>query len=139
VGVGGGVGKMGGKRWVRWVAERHGTAADPRVFVYAAGGYYYPGKDDAALCAEMRSYLDRGYTVVKMKIGGETIAEDRRRIEAVLKEIGPDAQLAVDANGRFDLATAIDYAKMLREYPLFWYEEAGDPLDYQLQAALAEF
>ena len=28
---------------------------------------------------------------------------------------------------------------MLRDYPLFWYEEAGDPLDFQLQAALAEF
>ena len=28
---------------------------------------------------------------------------------------------------------------MLRDYPLFWYEEAGDPLDYHLQAALAEF
>ncbi len=28
---------------------------------------------------------------------------------------------------------------MLREYPLFWYEEAGDPLDFALQAALAEF
>ncbi len=28
---------------------------------------------------------------------------------------------------------------MLRDYPLFWYEEAGDPLDYALQAALAEF
>ena len=27
---------------------------------------------------------------------------------------------------------------MLRNYPLFWYEEAGDPLDYALQAALAE-
>ena len=88
---------------------------------------------------EMRSYLDRGYTVVKMKIGGATIDEDRRRIEAVLQEIGSDARLAVDANGRFDLATAIDYAKMLRAYPLFWYEEPGDPLDYQLQAALAEF
>ena len=45
----------------------------------------------------------------------------------------------MDANGRFDLETAIAYAKMLRDYPLFWYEEAGDPLDYQLQAALAEF
>ena len=45
----------------------------------------------------------------------------------------------MDANGRFDLQTAIDYARMLRAYPLFWYEEAGDPLDYQLQAALAEF
>jgi D(-)-tartrate dehydratase len=87
----------------------------------------------------MRSYLERGYTVVKMKIGGESIADDRRRIEAVLKEIGPGARLAVDANGRFDLETAISYAKMLRDYDLFWYEEAGDPLDYQLQAALAEF
>jgi D(-)-tartrate dehydratase len=28
---------------------------------------------------------------------------------------------------------------MLRQYDLFWYEEAGDPLDFQLQAALAEF
>ena len=45
----------------------------------------------------------------------------------------------MDANGRFDLATAIAYAGMLRDYPLFWYEEAGDPLDFQLQAALAEF
>ncbi|MBL8771689.1 MAG: mandelate racemase/muconate lactonizing enzyme family protein [Phenylobacterium sp.] len=123
----------------RMLAERSGRAANPRVFVYAAGGYYYPGKDDAQLRAEMRSYIDRGYNVVKMKIGGESLATDRRRIESVLAEIGSDAQLAVDANGRFDTLTAIEYAKALRDYPLFWYEEAGDPLDYQLQAALAEF
>jgi L-alanine-DL-glutamate epimerase-like enolase superfamily enzyme len=121
------------------LAERHGAVPDPRVFVYAAGGYYYPGKDVAALRAEMRGYLDRGYTVVKMKIGGEPIDEDRRRIEAVLAELDGNARLAVDANGRFDLETAIAYAKMLREYDLLWYEEAGDPLDFQLQAALAEF
>jgi len=120
------------------VAGRHGMEADPRVFVYAAGGYYYPGKDVSALRAEMRGYLDRGYTVVKMKIGGADITEDERRIEAVLAEIGADAHLAVDANGRFDLATAIAYAKMLRQYPLFWYEEPGDPLDYELQSRLAE-
>src|SRR6185436_10182262 len=99
------VAKIAGKPLFRLLAARHGIEADPRVFVYAEGGYYYPGKDVSALCAEMRSYLDRGYTVVKMKIGGETLAEDRRRIEVVLKEIGRDAQLAVDANGRFDLAT----------------------------------
>ena len=45
--------------------------------------------------------------------------------------------LAVDANGRFVLDTAIAYAKMLRDYPLGWYEAAGDPLDSRLQAALA--
>jgi L-alanine-DL-glutamate epimerase-like enolase superfamily enzyme len=133
------VAKIAGKPLFRLLAERYGTQADPRVFVYAAGGYYYPGKNLHALRAEMRSYLDRGYTVVKMKIGGAGITEDRQRIEAVLNEIGSQAQLAVDANGRFDLETAIAYAKMLRQYPLFWYEEAGDPLDYALQAALAEF
>ena len=131
--------KVAAKPLFRLLAESHGLEANPRVFVYAAGGYYYPGKNLDALRTEMRSYLDRGYTVVKMKIGGADIAEDRARIEAVLAEIGKDAQLAVDANGRFNLETAIAYAMMLREYPLFWYEEAGDPLDYALQAALAEF
>ena len=133
------VAKIAGKPLFRLLAERHGITADPRVFVYAAGGYYYPGKDVSALRTEMRSYLDRGYTVVKMKIGGASLDEDRARIEAVLAELNGRARLAVDANGRFDLETAITYAKMMRPYNLFWYEEAGDPLDYHLQAALAEF
>ena len=131
------VAKIAERPLFRLLADRKGVEANPRVFVYAAGGYYYPGKDDAALRAEMRSYVDRGYTVVKMKIGGAPITEDRRRIESVLDEIGSEAQLAVDANGRFDLETAISYAKMLRSYPLFWFEEIGDPLDYQLQAAMS--
>ena len=132
------VAKIAGKPLFRLLAERHGVVADPRVFVYAAGGYYYPNKSLRALRAEMRSYLDRGYTVVKMKIGGASMEDDQSRIEAVLEEIGDDVELAVDANGRFDLETAIAYAKLLLRYPLFWYEEAGDPLDYALQAALAD-
>ncbi|MGW1443108.1 mandelate racemase/muconate lactonizing enzyme family protein [Serratia rhizosphaerae] len=131
--------KIANQPLFRLLAERKGVAANPRVFVYAAGGYYYPGKDLSALRQEMRGYLNRGYNVVKMKIGGASLEEDRRRIEAVLDEIGAEARLAVDANGRFNLETGIAYAKMLREYPLFWYEEVGDPLDYSLQAALAEF
>ena len=133
------VAKIARKPLFQLLAKQHGVTANPKVFVYAAGGYYYPGKDLQALRNEMRGYLNRGYSVVKMKIGGADIAEDRRRIEAVLAEIGKDARLAVDANGRFDLETAIAYAKALRDYPLFWYEEAGDPLDFALQAALAEF
>lgn len=131
--------KIAGKPLFRLLAEMKGVVANPRVFVYAAGGYYYPGKDLSALQNEMRGYLDRGYNVVKMKIGGASIDEDQARIEAVLAEIGNEAQLAVDANGRFNLETAIAYAKMLRQYPLFWYEEIGDPLDYALQAAMSEF
>jgi len=132
------VAKIAGKPLFRLLAERHGRTADPRVFVYAAGGYYYPGKGLSMLRGEMRGYLDRGYNVVKMKIGGAPISEDRERIEAVLEEIGSQAQLAVDANGRFDLETAIAYAHALEPYHLRWYEEAGDPLDYELQAKLAD-
>src|SRR5471032_3269382 len=80
------VAKIAGKPLFRLLAERHKRKADPRVFVYAAGGYYYPGKGVEQLRAEMRSYLDRGYNVVKMKIGN-SIEEDRPRIEAVLKEL----------------------------------------------------
>lgn len=133
------VAKIANQPLFRLLAEMKGVEANPRVFVYAAGGYYYPGKDLSALRQEMRGYLNRGYNVVKMKIGGASLDEDRRRIDAVLAEIGDEARLAADANGRFDLETSIAYAKMLREYPLFWYEEAGDPLDYSLQAALSEF
>jgi L-alanine-DL-glutamate epimerase-like enolase superfamily enzyme len=133
------VAKIEQKPLFRLLAERHNREADPRVFVYAAGGYYYPGKDNSALRAEMRGYLDRGYNVVKMKIGGASLRDDQARIEAVLTEIGSEARLAVDANGRFDLETGIAYAKMMRQYNLFWYEEVGDPLDYALQAALSEF
>jgi L-alanine-DL-glutamate epimerase-like enolase superfamily enzyme len=133
------VAKIEGKPLFQLLAERYGTGKpDPRVFVYAAGGYYYPGKDVEQLQREMASYLERGYSVVKMKIGGASLAEDCRRIESVLEILGPGQQLAVDANGRFDLPAAVAYAKALSQYPLFWYEEAGDPLDYELQAKLAD-
>jgi L-alanine-DL-glutamate epimerase-like enolase superfamily enzyme len=132
------VAKIAERPLFRLLAERYSTGtANPKVFVYAAGGYYYPGKDLNALKREMRSYLDRGYTVVKMKIGGAPLDQDLRRIEAVLSELVSGQQLAVDANGRFDQATAIAYAKALSDYPLFWYEEPGDPLDFELQAELA--
>lgn len=87
----------------------------------------------------MRSYLDRGYTVVKKMIGGASLDEDLRRIDSILSVLGDGQKLAVDANGRFNLDTAIAYAKALSQYDLFWYEEAGDPLDYELQATLRNY
>src|SRR6202041_145400 len=48
------VAKIAGKPLFRLLAEDNGRVADPRVFVYAAGGYYYPGKDLSALRGEMR-------------------------------------------------------------------------------------
>ena len=133
------VAKIEDKPFYRVLAERYRDGrADDRVWVYAAGGYYYPGKDFSALQDEMRSYLDRGYRVVKMKIGGAPLDEDLRRIDAVLEIVGDGKRLCVDANGRFDTDTALAYAEALKPYNLYWYEEAGDPLDYALQAEVGQ-
>jgi L-alanine-DL-glutamate epimerase-like enolase superfamily enzyme len=139
--------KLAGLPLWRLLADRfNDTAADDAAWVYAAGGYYYPGKDVAALVEEMRRYLDLGYTTVKLKIGGapgtpirEALKGDLARIEAVLALLGGDgARLAVDVNGRFGLHAALAYGAALAPYGLRWYEEPLDPLDYATHATLAE-
>jgi L-alanine-DL-glutamate epimerase-like enolase superfamily enzyme len=133
------VAKISERPLYRLLADRYRAGVfEDKVFVYAAGGYYYPQQTPAALTEEIRSYLDLGYSVVKIKIGGATLEEDLRRIESVLAILKSPQQLAVDANGRFDLNTALGYARALRPYGLRWFEEAGDPLDFELQAALAD-
>jgi L-alanine-DL-glutamate epimerase-like enolase superfamily enzyme len=134
------VAKIENKPLFQLLAERYGAGKpDRRVFVYAAGGYYYPRQSYDALKDEMRSYIDRGYTVVKKKIGGASLDEDLRRIDAVLSVLKDGQKLCVDANGRFNLDTAIAYAKALSRYDLFWYEEPGDPLDFELHAVLRNY
>lgn len=139
--------KLEGKPLWRLLAERfRGGEADRDVWIYAAGGYYHPGKGLDGLRDEMRRYLDLGYRVVKMKIGGApgtplkaALAEDRQRIEAVLALLGGDgSRLCVDANGRFGLHAALSYAAALAPYRLRWFEEPLDPLDFATHATLAE-
>ena len=115
-------------------ALRRRAARDKDVFVYAAGGYYAPGKTPRDLQDEMRGFLAKGYDVVKMKIGGADLAEDLSRIEAVIEVLdGDGSRLVVDVNGSFDLETALEYGRAIDPYGLFWYEEVGDPLDYRPQ------
>jgi L-alanine-DL-glutamate epimerase-like enolase superfamily enzyme len=139
--------KLEGVPLWRLLADRYnGGQADDAAWVYAAGGYYYPGKDVGALVEEMKRYLGMGYATVKMKIGGapgtplkEALADDLRRIEAVLGLLGGDgSRLAVDVNGRFGLHAALTYAAALQPLKLRWYEEPLDPLDYSTHATLAE-
>jgi L-alanine-DL-glutamate epimerase-like enolase superfamily enzyme len=123
----------------RLLADRYrGGQADARVEVYAAGGYYAPAKGAQALADELAGYLDLGYDAVKIKIGGASLSEDMKRIETAIGVVGRADRVAVDANGRFDLETALAYAKAIGPLGLRWYEEAGDPHDFRLQAVLAE-
>jgi len=112
------------------------------VDVYAAGGYYYPDDTSAdgtaRLRDELRRYRDQGYQAFKMKIGGAPLAIDLKRIEAALEIAGDGSRLSVDVNGRYDLASALACAEAIAPYRLRWYEEVGDPLDYDLNRRLTE-
>ena len=101
-------------------------------------GHFIPAKLFKTKVEKFYLFFDPWFSVVKKKIGGASLSEDLKRIEAVLKILGPYDQLAVDANGRFDLETAIEYGKALSNYNLFWYEEPGDPLDFELHKELFE-
>lgn len=128
--------KLGDEPAYATIARHFGREATPRVPVYAAGGYYYGESGVGGLRDEMRGYLDRGYDAVKMKIGGATLRDDLARVEAVIEMVGDGGRVAVDANGRFDRAAATHWAAALAPYGLRWYEEPGDPLDFDCNSAV---
>ncbi|KCZ48029.1 enolase C-terminal domain-like protein [Hyphomonas pacifica] len=113
------------------------TAADT-VSVYAAGGYYYPNDGTERLRDELKSYQDMGFTKFKVKVGGVSARDDIARLETAIQQAGSGQNISVDANGRFDLESAITLGQMLKPYGLRWYEEAGDPLDYDLNRQVIE-
>jgi D(-)-tartrate dehydratase len=132
------VAKIADRPLHRVLAERYSAGRLPdRVFCYVGGGWYWPGQTMADLQDEMRRHLAAGYTMVKMKVGGLPVVEDCRRIEAVLKVLGSEHRLAVDANGKFDRAAALVYTKALKPFGLRWFEEPCHPLDYALYAEIA--
>jgi L-alanine-DL-glutamate epimerase-like enolase superfamily enzyme len=131
--------KLAGEPAYVSIARHFGRSLAPRpVSVYAAGGYYYAEDSLSRLRDELERYRGLGFDAFKIKIGGAPLDVDLQRIEAALEIAGDGARLAVDANGRFDLAEAIRYGGAMQFLGLRWFEEAGDPLDYALSRALAE-
>lgn len=114
------------------VADRYrGGRYDERVFCYVGGGWYAPGKTVRDLLDEVRSYLDMGYTLIKVKVGGAPLAEDLARLEAVINLVGDASKVAVDANCGIGPDRRAAYAAALSPLGLRWFEEPAHPVDYQ--------
>lgn len=114
-------------------------ASRDRVPAYASGGYYMPGKGTEELAAEAAGYRAMGFTAMKMKIGAASMREDLARVEAVRAALGPDVQLAVDANNAYDLNGALKMARLLEPLDLFFFEEpiSGDLPEDSIRLAAA--
>jgi L-alanine-DL-glutamate epimerase-like enolase superfamily enzyme len=109
-----------GRRLSCPVHEMLGGAYRP-VDAYCSAGYY--AADPSAFVAEMRACRDRGFTGVKIKVGGAPLAEDVRRTETAREVLGGDIRLMVDANEAWDPASAIRFIDATRDCDLFWVEE----------------
>jgi len=132
------VAKIAGKPLHAVLAEKYNGGNVPDgVQCYVGGGWYAPGKGLDDLQDEIRARLAQGYTTMKIKVGGASIPEDVKRVEAALKVVGSGDNLAVDANAGFDRERALAYAKALAPFRLRWFEEPTDPLDYALLADVA--
>jgi len=75
------------------------------------------------LVKEMSDYVKEGFKIVKMKIGKRDPKEDLERVKLVRKTIGPDTDLCLDVNNGWSIHTAIEMAKRLEEYDIYWLEE----------------
>jgi L-fuconate dehydratase len=94
------------------------------------------GYDDDKIRRLCREALADGWTRFKMKVGAD-VADDVRRIAIIRDEIGPDRMLAVDANQRWDVGTAIDWMTHLAPFDPYWIEEPTSPDDILGHAAIA--
>jgi L-alanine-DL-glutamate epimerase-like enolase superfamily enzyme len=110
------------------VARRDGVAATrlwgtrrESVGTYGSGVNLHYTLDD--LVAQVGRWVAAGHTAVKIKVGKPSIAEDVDRVAAVRAVLGPERKLMVDANQRWDLATAVTAAEALRDFDIAWLEE----------------
>lgn len=108
-----------------------------RIPAYIAGGYYEEGKGLRELAQEMEENLKLGARAVKMKVGAVPIPEDVERVRVVREAIGPDISLLVDANNAYHAYQAIDFARRVEEFDVFWFEEPVAPDDYRGHARVA--
>ncbi len=118
-----------GKALEKPVYELLGGARRTEATAYASGLFKLEGEDHVqSLYDEASRYRDMGFQAVKMKIGfGRDV--DEAIVASVRKAIGPDIELAVDANCRYDVATAIDVGRRIDPYDMLWYEEPIVPQD----------
>ncbi|HEX4985963.1 MAG TPA: mandelate racemase/muconate lactonizing enzyme family protein [Burkholderiales bacterium] len=127
-----------------------------RVPAYATGGFYSQGKGVKELVREMESYMKHGFRAVKMKVGRNagvemsplrvmdnrgkcevSLADDIERVAAVRKAIGSAVRLMIDANGAWDVATAVKMGRAMEPYDIYWYEEPVWPDDVAGSAEVA--
>jgi L-alanine-DL-glutamate epimerase-like enolase superfamily enzyme len=127
-----------GKAFQTPVYKLLGAYAD-KVPVYSMCGWYYPNDDDLSEYRKsLESAFDEGFKAAKIKVGRSTLLDDERRIKLAKEIAGPNLDIMVDANQKFDVAEAIVRGKVYQDMGCYWIEEPTVPYDHAGYARIAE-
>jgi L-fuconate dehydratase len=122
--------------------QRAGGRAERRRLLLAEGYPAYTtspgwlGYDDDKLSRLCRQAIADGFTQIKLKVGAN-LADDVRRMRLAREVCGPDFRIAVDANQRWDVDTAVDWIDALAPFSPWWVEEPTSPDDVVGHATIA--
>lgn len=86
------------------------------------------GYGDAKVERLTKQAVADGFTMLKLKVGGD-IESDIRRFRVARTAVGPDVRIAVDANQRWGVTEAIRWMSRLTELDPYWIEEPTSPDD----------
>ncbi len=101
----------------------------PEVKVYAGGiDLQLP---IGALVEQTNRNLERGFRAIKMKVGRGCLSEDIERVATMRELLGPQVPLMVDANMRWTVRQAIQAAREMAKYDVYWLEEPIIPDDLE--------
>jgi L-alanine-DL-glutamate epimerase-like enolase superfamily enzyme len=116
------------------VVDLWGGACRTDMPVYASGGW----AGVAGIGAELRGYVDRGFSSVKMRVGvmDGDVDTSIARVEAARTALGPDVGLMVDAHGTFSAAEAKRFAAGVEPFGVRWFEEPVNADDRRGAAAV---
>lgn len=90
------------------------------VPIYGSGGFV--DEDDDHLAAQLKGWVEAGMARVKIKVGRDATA-DERRIAVARAVIGDRVELFVDANGAYDRKQAVRQAERFAAAGVRWLEE----------------
>jgi galactonate dehydratase len=107
-----------------------GGRCHEKLRAYANGWYRGPRTPDS-FGEKARQVVQRGYTALKFDPFGaawRTLSPGEfdlslQIIAAVREAVGPSVDLLIEAHSRFNVSTAIQFARAMERYRPMWYEE----------------
>jgi L-fuconate dehydratase len=108
-------------------AERMATLHERGYPAYTTSPGWLGYPDDKLARLATQAVKD-GFRAIKLKVGSN-LQDDLRRCRIAREAIGPDIGLAIDANQRWDVDTAVAWLRQLAPFNIAWVEEPTSPDD----------